>query len=378
MKWLEISVETEAAAVETVSGILHEYGEGGVAVHQDVTPDDEDGAYHYDTSHPTTVTTYVPATDEGESRRDAIATALGHLTAFNLAHIGPVRSREVDEEDWANAWKRFYHPMRFGRRLVIRPSWRAFAAGPDDLVIELDPGMAFGTGLHQTTAMCMELLEDYIVPGAVVLDQGTGSGILAIAAARLGAARVTAVDVSEVAVEATRENAARNGATDRIDVRRGEDVPGSPHPPAPSPDRGRGGDDALRPLPPDTTSQENARCPLPSDTTSWEDALPSPAHGRAGWAVGSAEPRDGSAWVGGEGPYDVVIANIIANVIIALSAPFAAVLKPGGALIASGIIRDREDEVRGALETAGFTVERREGRDEWVALVARRTYDGNG
>jgi len=350
MKWLEISVETEAAAVETVSGILHEYGEGGVAVHQDVTPDDEDGAYHYDTACPTTVTTYVPATDEGESRRDAIAAALGHLTAFNLAHIGPVRSHEVDEEDWANAWKRFYHPMRFGRRLVIRPSWRAFAAGPDDLVIELDPGMAFGTGLHQTTAMCMELLEDYVVPGAVVLDQGAGSGILAIAAARLGATRVTAVDVSEVAVEATRENAARNGVTDRIDVRRGEDVPGNPHPPTPSPVRGRGGGGGvLR--------------PSPADTTSLEDALPSPAHGRG---------------VGGEGPYDVVIANIIANVIIALSAPFAAVLKPGGALIASGIIRDREDEVRGALETAGFAVERREGRDEWVALAARRTYDGNG
>ncbi len=313
MKWLEISVETEAAAVETVSGILHEYGEGGVAVHQDVTPDDENGAYHYDSACPTTVTTYVPATDEGKSRRDAIAAALSHLTAFNLAHIGPVRSHEVDEEDWANAWKRFYHPMRFGRRLVIRPSWRTFAAGPDDLVIELDPGMAFGTGLHQTTAMCMELLEDYIAPDAVVLDQGTGSGILAIAAARLGAAHITAVDVSEVAVEATRENAARNEVSDRIDVRRGEEVP---HPPAPSPVRGRG--------------------------------------------------------VGGEGTYDVVIANIIANVIIALSAPFAAALKPGGALIASGIIRDREDEVRGALEAAGFTVERREGRDEWVALVARR------
>src|SRR5579884_111530 len=133
MKWLEISVETEAAAVETVSAILHEHGEGGVAVHQDVVPDDEDAAYHYDTSRPTVVTTYVPATPDGERRRDAIAAALGHLTAFDLAEIGPVRTRAVADEDWANAWKEFYHPMRFGRRLVVKPSWRDFAAGTNDL-----------------------------------------------------------------------------------------------------------------------------------------------------------------------------------------------------------------------------------------------------
>src|SRR5437868_14635716 len=101
--------------------------------------------------------------------------------------------------------------MRFGRRLVVKPSWRSFQAGSDDLVIELDPGMAFGTGLHQTTALCLALLEDYVQPGMAVLDQGTGSGILAIAAVLLGASRVVAVDTSEVAVAAAQENATRNG-----------------------------------------------------------------------------------------------------------------------------------------------------------------------
>lgn len=298
MNWLEISVETEAAAVETVSAILHEHGEGGVAVHQDVVPDDLDGAYHYDTSRPTIVTTYVPDTPDGARRRDAIAAALGHLTAFNLAAIGPITSRTVVEDDWANAWKQFYHPMRFGRRLVVKPSWRDFAAGPDDLVIELDPGMAFGTGLHQTTAMCMALLEEYVRPGAVVLDQGAGSGILSIGAARLGAARVVAVDKAEVAVAATRENAARNGLSDVIAVSQGENVPES-------------------------------------------------------------------------GPYDVVIANILADVIITLAPRFAAVMAPGGALITSGIIREREDDVAAALAAAGLTVTRREALDEWVALAAR-------
>jgi ribosomal protein L11 methyltransferase len=301
MKWLEISVDTEPAAVETVSALLREYGDGGVAIEQHVVPDGDDGSYHYDSTRPLTVTTYVPATADGKQRCRALAAALGHLTVFNLAHIGPPRTREVAEEDWATAWKEFYHPMRFGRRLVVKPSWRAFQAGPDDLVIELDPGMAFGTGLHQTTAMCLALLEDYVGPGATVLDQGTGSGILAIAAARLGARRVIAVDSSEVAVASARENVARNGLSAAIQVLHGD----TPHPP--------------------------------------------PA------------------------AYDLIVANIIATVISALAAPFAAVLRPGGVLLASGIIRDREDDVRAALGAAGLAVERREARDEWITLVARRT-----
>lgn len=314
MNWLEISVETEAAAIETVSAILHEYGEGGVAVYQHVVPDDEDAAYHYDTARPTTVTTYLPATVEGARRREAMATALGHLTVFNLAWIGPLHVREVAEEDWANAWKQYYQPMRFGRRLVIKPSWRDFAPRPDDLVIELDPGMAFGTGLHQTTALCLALLEEYITPGARVLDQGCGSGILSLAAARLGAGRVVAVDNSEVAVAATRDNAARNGLAAIVEALQGEAVPGSPQ---------------------------------------WQQMATT-----QGTALAAA--------------YDVISANIIANVIIGLAPQFAAALTESGVLIASGIIRGRQDDVRAALTAHGFTVERRAALDEWVALVARR------
>ena len=317
MKWLEIAVETEAAAVETVAAIMRERGEGGVAMHQDVVPEDENGAYHYDTSRPTVVTTYVPATREGAARRDAIAAALGHLTAFNLAVIGEPRTREVAEEDWANAWKDFFHPLRFGRRLVVKPSWRDYTAGPNDLIVEIDPGMAFGTGLHQTTAMCLALLEDYVTPGSRVLDQGAGSGILSIAAARLGASAVTAVDVAEVAVEAARANVAANGLADAITVLRSDRVPDTPA------ERG-GGERAA------------------------QHAHPSPTGG-----------------------YDVIVANIIANVIVDLAPRIAGAIAPGGVLIASGIIRDRESDVRDALAAAGLTVERREALDEWVALVAR-------
>src|SRR5205085_1741200 len=189
--------------------------------------------------------------------------------------------------------------------------------------IELDPGMAFGTGLHQTTAMCLALLEDYVRPGAAVLDQGTGSGILAIAAARLGARRVIAVDSSEVAVAAARENVARNGLSSVIQVLHGERVPG----------------------------------------TAEQDAAPRTTPQAAG------TPAPASSW---PAAYDLIVANIIANVIIALAAPFVAALKPGGVLLASGIIRDREDDVRAALGAAGLAVERHEARDEWITLVASR------
>src|SRR5438105_1070691 len=307
MKWLEISVETEAAAVETVSAILREYGDGGVAIEQHAVPDGEDGSYHYDSARPLTVTTYVPATADGQQSCRAMAAALGHLTVFNLAQIGPPGTREVAEEDWATAWKDFYHPTRFGRRLVVKPSWRAFHARPDDLVIALDPGMAFGTGLHQTTAMCLALLEDYVRPGATVLDQGTGSAILAIAAARLGARGVMAVDSSQVAVAAARENVARNGLSSVIQVLHGD-------------------------TPPPPTGVGNP-------PTSWGAQRTLPSWGAGEQRVSLRPPA----------AYDLVVANIIANVIVALAAPFAVALRPGGVLIASGIIRDREEDAQAAL-----------------------------
>ncbi len=342
MNWLEITVETEAAAVETVSAILHEHGEGGVAVYQQIVPEGEDGAFHYDTAQPTCVTTYVPATAEGARRREAIAAALGHLTAFNLAYISPLRTREVAEEDWANAWKEFYHPLRFGRRLVVKPSWRDLDAGPDDLVIELDPGMAFGTGLHQTTAMCLALLEDELRPDAQVLDQGAGSGILSIAAALLGAARVVAVDVAEVAVAAVRENAARNGLGGVITALRGSSVPGS------------------------AAWHQEAAGASPADTAT--DAAGAVTFG-ANASAAASEIADRASV---PSTYNLIVANIIADVIINLASDFYGALTPGGTLIASGIIHERDPEVQAALHAAGFTVTRRETRDEWVALVARR------
>ena len=106
--------------------------------------------------------------------------------------------RTVQDQDWESAWKQFFKPLRVGRRLVVKPSWEEYAPRPDDLVLELDPGMAFGTGAHPTTQLCLEVLEDVVRPGERVLDFGTGSGILALAAARLGAGPVVGLDIDPV------------------------------------------------------------------------------------------------------------------------------------------------------------------------------------
>lgn len=303
--WLELRVVADIAAVETVTTILAEYGEGGVAIEQPVLSDSEGERYGLDTSKPATVTTYVPLDDHALARQAAIDTALGHMRPFELAFIGPLEARTVRDEDWAEAWKQHYHPLRVGRRLVIKPTWRPYDGVSDDVIIELDPGMAFGTGSHQTTAMCLAWLEDLVTAGMMVLDQGTGSGILAIAAALLGAAQIDAVDISSVAVSTTTTNVAQNNLSEHIKVARVDDT---------------------------------------------ADA----------------------GWPGGDHQYDLIIANIIARVLIALAPSLARVLKPGAVILASGIIAERAHEVRAAFGAVGLRVEEERAQDEWVTLLARR------
>ncbi len=140
-----------------------------------------------------------------------VAAGAGARSALAAAEIAAeLTERRVAEEDWAEAWKEHFHVERFGRSIVVVPSWRDYAPVPGDAVVHLDPGMAFGTGQHETTRMCLEALEDAVRPGARVLDAGCGSGILSLAAARLGATDVLAVDVDPDCVRVTRENAAKN------------------------------------------------------------------------------------------------------------------------------------------------------------------------
>src|SRR2546425_1685588 len=218
MHWLELTVQTHPEAVESVSELLNRYSRGGVAIEEPIELIDEGLAYRVLTGQPIKVHAYLPIDGKEEEARQQVAEGLWHLSSLGPQFVGDLQTRIVREEDWANAWKDYYHVTHIGQRLVIRPSWRDYAPKDDEVVVELDPGMAFGTGLHPTTRMCLEQIEQRVQPGMRVLDAGTGSGILALAAARLGAASVYCIDNSSVAVESAAANAAVNQLSERVSV----------------------------------------------------------------------------------------------------------------------------------------------------------------
>jgi ribosomal protein L11 methyltransferase len=301
--WLELSVEADLEAVEAVSEILGRVAPGGTSVEPAFELVDEGLGARVDPTRPAIVRAYVPARDPAAAERIAgeVEIALGHLQAFGLRPIGDLRTRIVHEADWAEAWKAYFPVIRAGRRLVIRPTWRRHRRSADDVVLALDPGMAFGTGLHPTTRLCLTgldaLADRGVLQDARVLDVGCGSGILALAALRLGAASAVGVDTDSIAVEATIANARRNRVVRRLRARAG--------------------------------------------------SLPS-----------------------GEPPFDIVLANLIAGLLVSLAPALAAELRPGGILLASGIFVDREAEVREAFVAVGLAVGGRTAEGDWVVLEA--------
>ena len=216
MDWLELSCRVDVEAVEAVSECFSRIAHGGVAVEPDLVPGADDGVTLGSVA---TVRAYIPIDAESDSKSRRLDEALAHLYA--IWPIGELVQTVVAEEDWANAWKAHFTTVRVGQRIVIRPTWIPYEPTPFDVVVSLDPGAAFGTGLHPTTNRCLQVLETVIDPGDRVLDVGTGSGILAIASMRLGAESVTAVDVDEIAVSVARANVQVNGLSERITVQTG-------------------------------------------------------------------------------------------------------------------------------------------------------------
>ncbi|TMF54010.1 MAG: 50S ribosomal protein L11 methyltransferase [Chloroflexi bacterium] len=214
-RWLEIAVPAHAEAVEAVSEILSRVGYNGIAV--EVPLERGAGADH-------TVKAYLVEDADAFAKVSDVRDALGHLQAFGLGPIGELVARRVDDKDWLESWKAEFVPIRIGAFLV-RPTWSEAVAG-DSVELVLDPGMAFGTGLHPTTQQCLEALSTLPLDGKSALDVGTGSGILAIAAAKRGASPVVAVDTDSLAVGAARENAVRNGVAIPVGEGSAADVPG--------------------------------------------------------------------------------------------------------------------------------------------------------
>src|SRR5579859_7968610 len=206
MRWLELSVQTHPEAVESVSELLSRYTPGGIAIEEAIELVDEGQEYRVLAGRPVQVHAYLPIDGKEQEARQQVAEGLWHLSSLGKHFVGDLQTRIVNEEDWANAWKDYFHVTHIGKRLVIRPSWRAYTPTGDEVVLELDPGMAFGTGLHPTTRLCLQALEDIVEPGIRVLDVGAGSGILSIGAARLGARFVEAVELDPVAASVCQQN----------------------------------------------------------------------------------------------------------------------------------------------------------------------------
>ena len=216
MRWLELTVEADVEAVEAVSEILGRVAPGTIVQPRGLVRDpDDELAARDDPDAGYAVVAHIADEPEAGAAIADTERALWHLQAFGLRRIGELRVRPVEDTDWAEAWKAHYVPQRIGR-VVIVPSWSSESIGPDEVAITLDPGMAFGTGLHPTTRGCLELLQELSPMPERVLDVGCGSGILALAALRLGARSAVGLDTDPLAVEATTANAERNGLAGRI------------------------------------------------------------------------------------------------------------------------------------------------------------------
>ncbi|KAF6585828.1 MULTISPECIES: 50S ribosomal protein L11 methyltransferase [Paenibacillus] len=320
MLWNEITIHTSEEAVEMISNFLHEAGAGGVSIEESGSlnkPRDTSYGQWYDRplndipEGQAIIKGYFAEEVDMDSVRAQIEPRVEQLRTFDI-DPGEVRYelKTVHEDDWANAWKQYFKPLRVSDRLTIKPTWEEYEpASEDEKIIELDPGMAFGTGTHPTTSLCLRTLESVIQGGEEVIDVGTGSGILAIGAVKLGAKHVLALDLDPVAVSSARENTRLNELEERITIKES-----------------------------DLLSVLNA-----SDPT-----------------------------LGIQLPVKLVVANILAEIILLFIDDVYNALQPGGIYIASGIWKNKEEAVETALKAAGFEITEINRDEDWLAFVARK------
>lgn len=322
MIWTEITIHTTEEAVEMISNFLHESGAGGVTIDEHV-----DNSKPRDTSlgqwfeippndipeGEAKISGYFPEGINIEEVIQVITERIAELKDYNIdAGKATITSKPVHEDDWANNWKQYFKPLRVSERLTIKPTWEEYTPeSPEEKIIELDPGMAFGTGTHPTTSLCLRTLESVIQEGDEVIDVGTGSGILAIGACQLGASRVLALDLDPVAVSSATENVKLNNLEDEITV-------------------------------------------IESDLLS------------------VIKGEEMSSSLGVQLPVRVVVANILAEIILMFHGDVYEALQPGGYFIASGIYKNKVEVVEAGLTDVGFEIVEINRDEDWVAFVARK------
>lgn len=313
MNWTQVKVYTTTPAIEIVSGYLISNGLKGLMIEDSSDFCDflEDTTIHWDyidedlmkmKECQTAIVFYIPDNIQGMEMLKAIKNGINSLREQTPdVDFGSLEfsSDSIREEDWETAWKKYYHPVRIGKHIVVCPCWEDYDLGKDDVLVKLDPGMAFGTGTHETTRLCMKFLEQYISNDTTMLDIGTGSGILAITALLLGTKSALGVDIDELSVKIAKENATLNGVEDKIDLVWG-----------------------------DLTEKVN-------------------------------------------GTFDVICANIVADVIIRLCDTVTQFMHKDTVLIVSGIIEDRCNDVFTALDNAGLKIVDKNQENDWVSVVVK-------
>lgn len=308
MNWREVAVTASSQGEEAVADLFYQLGCTGVSVEDPALLQSyiQSGEWDYHDFNEVNITGksvikgYFSEDNELAEKLSRLEEGLKGILKRFPAWVIQVKGTSVQEEDWADSWKVYFKPIRVGKNFIVKPTWEEAEVGVEDIVLEIDPGMAFGTGTHATTTLCLEALEKIVRPGQRVYDLGTGSGILAIAAAKLGAT-VEGVDLDPVAVKVARENIELNKIEDKVTIHRGD--------------------------------------------------LGTVLRGKA----------------------DIVIANIIADVILALLPDLSRIMKKGGDFLASGIISGRSAEVEEGLRAAGFEIVGRREQESWVLFHARRS-----
>lgn len=338
MKWKKVALETTTDAVDLVSDMLSELGIEGIEIQDNVQLSEEDKKRMFIDILPelpedegkATVTFYLEEDDNIKERLEQVKQGLEEIDTFIYTGEKKFIISETEDTDWINNWKAFFKPFRVDDTIVIKPTWEILEEVKDtDMVIEIDPGTAFGTGSHETTKLCILNLKNYVKEGDKVLDLGCGSGILSIVARKLGASFVLGTDIDENAVNVSGENACQNGISATVALTK------------------------------------------PSENAEYDEAVFEAGEKGCGFYLSNVlEEAQSREKLGND--YDVVVANILADVIIPLSKVAGEFMKSGAIFISSGIINLKAEAVKEALLENAFEIVEVTQMGDWVSYVAKK------